>query len=90
MQPAALIYLQGDPQAQRLAVAWPVAYTPGLTADQLDERWAAASGLAEALVRRLGPVLLSHGICRKDGTTDPLAEQYIAAQVQASIRRSKR
>lgn len=90
MHPSALIYLQGDSQAQKLAVAWPRAFEGGGTEDDVFARWAAASGLALPLVRRVGPVLRAHGICRDDGTTDSLAEQYIAAQVQASIRRPKR
>lgn len=89
MHPSALVFLQGDVKAQRLAVAWPLAYRPNSKENAIYDRWCVASGLPLSIVVRIGPSLRANGICRDDGTVDPLAQQYISAQVQKTLRKPK-
>lgn len=90
MKPAALVYLRDNVAAQRLAVAWPLVpdRTRGEKAVLRD--WARVADVPPHQTEALAPVLRSHGICRDDGTIDPLAEQYIGARVQATIRGPRR
>lgn len=78
MLPTALIFL-ADRAALYLAAAWPS--LPLRT----DHEWARAAGVTFQNVRRHGPVLRQHHICRSDGTLDPLAEQYVTAAVAAQL-----
>ena len=90
MKPAALVYLRDNVAAQRLAVAWPLVPDRTRPEKALVRAWAELADVPPHLAEALAPVLRSHGICRDDGTIDPLAEQYIGAQVQATIRGPRR
>ena len=90
MKPAALVYLRDNVAAQRLAVAWPLIPDRSRSEKLILRDWARIADVQPHLAESLAPVLRSHGICRDDGTIDPLAEQYIGAQVQATIRSPRR
>ena len=90
MKPAALVYLRDNVAAQRLAVAWPLVTDRGRSEKLVLRDWARVADVPPHQAEALAPVLRSHGICRDDGTLDPLAEQFVAAQVQSSIRGSRR
>ncbi len=90
MKPAALVYLRDNVAAQRLAVAWPLVEDRGRSEKLVVRDWARIADVPPHQAEALAPVLRSHGICRDDGTIDPLAEQYIGAQVQSTIRGPRR
>jgi len=91
MKPTALVYLRDNEAAQRLVVAWPLvpaeqrasATQAGLVA------WSNLSDVPLETARRLALVLLAHGIVLEDGTVARDAENFIAAQVAASMPRRK-
>lgn len=86
MKPAALVFLRDSVAAQRLAVAWPGLESRALPEKALGREWARLADVPPHQAEALAPVLRRHGICLPDGTTDPLADQYIQAQVQTTIR----
>lgn len=88
MNPAALVYLQNDEHAQRLAVAWPLVER-GKDKRKLEISWSEVSGVNEYQVRRIGPVLRAHGICREDGTVDETAMRYVAQMALAKLPRPR-
>ncbi len=90
MKPAALVYLRDNVAAQRLAVAWPLVEDRARAEKSVLRDWARLADVPLHQAEALAPVLRSHGICRDDGSLDPLAEQYIGAQVQATIRGPRR
>ena len=90
MKPAALVYLRDNVAAQRLAVAWPLVPERARAEKAVVRDWARIADVPPHQAESLAPVLRSHGICRDDGTIDPLAEQYIGAQVQSTIRGPRR
>lgn len=90
MKPAALVYLRDNVAAQRLAVAWPLAFEHGRTVKARVREWARLADVPQHQAEALAAVLRAHGICRDDGTVDPLAEQYVGAQVQSTIRGTRR
>ena len=90
MKPAALVYLRDNVVAQRLAVAWPLVPDRTRGAKAVLRDWARIADVPPHMAEALAPVLRSHGICRDDGTLEPLAEQYIGAQVQSTIRGPRR
>lgn len=90
MKPAALVYLRDNVAAQRLAVAWPLVEGRTRTEKIVLREWARVADVPPHQAEALAAVLRAHGICRDDGTVDPLAEQYIGAQVQATIRTARR
>ena len=92
MKTTALIYLADDKLAQRLVVAWPLAYAAKQT--DRDETWLDLAGLANRSERDTSKLkmrmLLAHGICRADGTVDPTAEAFIARIASKAIGGVKR
>lgn len=90
MKPAALVYLRDNVAAQRMAVAWPVAFERARSTKARLREWARVADVPRHQAEALAAVLRAHDICRDDGTVDPLAEQYVSAQVQSTIRGMKR
>jgi len=90
VKPAALVYLRDNVAAQRLAVAWPLVEGRTRAEKIVLREWARIADVPPHVAESLAAVLRAHGICRDDGTIDPLAEQYIGTQVQATIRTSRR
>ena len=90
MKPAALVYLRDNVAAQRLAVAWPLVPDRSRSEKLVVRDWARLADVPPHQAEAIAPVLRSHGICRDDGTLVPLAEQYLGAQVQATIRTARR
>jgi len=86
VKPAALVYLRDNVAAQRLAIAWPLVTDRARTENVVVREWARIADVPPHVAEGLAAVLRAHGICRDDGTIDPLAEQYIGAQVQSTIR----
>lgn len=87
MRPAALVYLRDNDAAQKLVVAWPLVWTGDTCANLA--RWSKLADVPLWRVEALLPVLAEHGICRDDGTIDPLAERFIASQVAAAIKAAR-
>jgi len=88
----AVAVLAEDPDARRLVVAWPLVEA-GLTDTALLVAWSRVSAVPLSRVRRLGEVLVRHGICRPDRTVDPEATrvvQHLAAEVLRTKNRSRR
>lgn len=81
-----LILLDSDPTLWRLVVTWPNVKRPKTRRDRVVERWAQISGRRVAEVNRAWEVLFSNGICRRDGTVDPKAAQYVKAQIAAQLK----
>lgn len=71
---AAFLVLLDTPAAMKLAVAWQYLDQKRRT----EEEWGAVAGVEARQVKRVGDPLRRCGICRDDGTTHPLALQYIA------------
>jgi len=90
VKPAALVYLRDNVAAQRLAVAWPLVTDRTRAEKTVVRDWARIADVPPHVAEGLAAVLRAHGICRDDGTIDPLAEQYVGAQVQATIRTPRR
>lgn len=90
MKPAALVYLRDNVAAQRMAVAWPLAFEQGRGEKARVRAWARLADVPPHLAEALAAVLRAHGICRDDGTVDPLAEQYVANQVASSLKGAKK
>ena len=90
MRPAALVFLRDNPAAQRLAAAWPHVTRRDAAPLALAAEIAALANVARSVAAKTLPVLRAAAICRDDGTLDPLAEQYIAAQVNTTIRSARR
>jgi hypothetical protein len=89
VRPAALVYLRDDLAAQRMVVAWPLLTRDGKQAPSLNE-WSKLASVPRHVVARIAPVLQAHEIVRADGTVDPLAEQFVTAQVQSTLRGARR
>lgn len=71
--------------ARRLAVAWQF-----LGEDRGEASWAAVAGVPTFDARRFGAGLKASDICRADGTTDPLALNYIGAvTIPASMKKPR-
>ncbi len=90
MKPAALVYLRDNVAAQRLAVAWPLAFEHGRGEKALLRNWARIADVPPHQAQALAAVLRAHGICRDDGSVDPLAEQYVANQVASSLKGARK
>ena len=86
MKPAALVYLRDNVAAQRLAVAWPLVPNRARGEKALVREWARLADVPPHQAEALAAVLRAHGICRDDGTVDPLAEQYVSNQVASSLK----
>jgi hypothetical protein len=86
VNPAALVFLRDNVAAQRLAVAWPLAFGQGRTGKSLIRDWARLADVPPHQAEALAAVLRAHDICRDDGTLDKLAEQYVQSQVQTTLR----
>lgn len=90
MKPAALVYLRDNVAAQRMAVAWPVAFERARTEKARLREWARVADVPRHQAEALAAVLRAHGICRDDGTVDPLAEQYVSNQVASSLKGARK
>lgn len=92
LDPVALIFLADDRDAQRLAIAWPTLGSARFRKNRQPNlvRWAEVSGVHIYAVRRLGPVLLEHGICTREGKTDPTALAYIRGVLAKSVSRGRK
>jgi len=86
VNPAALVYLRGNPAAQRMAVAWPLLEDHARTGKSLIRDWARLADVPPHQAEALAAVLRAHAICHDDGTLDKLAEQYVQSQVQTTLR----
>ena len=84
-----MVFLRGNDEAQRVALSWPL-----LTLAERDAMdcasWAQLAGTSLAVVRRLAPMLMAHDICHDDGTVDPMAENWIGAEIQRAMKWGKR
>lgn len=90
MELTALIYIEGDIQAQRLVVAWPLVFAGTKPEEsEIVRRWVSLSGVPLQHVRRLGAALRAHDICQPDGVVDPNALAYVKRVVSAKLPRRK-
>lgn len=87
-----LIFLAGDLDAQRLAVAWPkVSSWPIAAVDaKVQQAWAEAAGLPAHVACRLGHVLVQQGICRMDGTTAPEALAFVKSTIAGALSKRRK
>ncbi len=70
-----------SPDAKRLAVAWQY-----LGKDRSDEAWRTLAVVPRyRAVKHMG-ILKTSGVCRADGTVDPLALQFIGAHTMKGLR----
>lgn len=77
MKASDLIFLETR-EAQVLASSWPYLKEP-----RTETNWIALSGLDDSAASLIG-ILKASGICNDDGTTDPLALQFIAQRMVRS------
>lgn len=67
--------------AKRLAVAWQY-----LKKDRGDEAWMKLAAVPRHRAQRHMGILRTSGVCRTDGTVDPLALQFISAHTMGGLR----
>lgn len=84
---AASLVLLDTPVAQKLAAAWP-RLKPSERSDIA--KWAAVAAVEAFRAKTIAPALRRCGICRDDGTTSPLALQYLTRLMLGTTGRPKR
>src|SRR5882672_9289514 len=84
MHATALLLLRDNATVQQLVVAWPNVKQHRLT-EKMVQSWAQVAGVPEYEVYTWMPMLVSNGICLKDGTVDPLAMGYLTRLAMARV-----
>ena len=91
MEIESLIFLEGDPIAQRLVAAWPQAGSGKrkVTFDVM-EKWADIANvrIEHVLERRIS--LFKNGICGPDGKVDENALKYVRSEIVRRMGITKR
>lgn len=85
METSALAFLE-SPEARRLAAAWPIVgkKLPRRNGVSLSREWADVAGVRLDTAETRGEALRRSGICRPDGTLDPLATKLLASVAMAT------